>query len=80
MTLSDIKEYGEQYGIITFNEALQAMLALMQNCAKSDDNESAHYEADRALVTVIELLATDDNRELINAIIAAYHEVGKWYA
>lgn len=44
------------------------------------DYEIAHSDADSLLCEALFVLATDENRTTIQAIIDAFNKVGKWYA
>jgi hypothetical protein len=57
-----------------------AILAELEGLNRVTDKEEAHVRADDLLIELLTLLRTPKTKELIEGVIAAYNQIGKWYA
>lgn len=64
--------------LITLESILTELQAISAN--KNHDFEVTHDTADALLCDVVKLITPKDKYPIVNQILAAYHNVGKWYA
>ena len=61
-------------------ERLNELKEKMQEAARNRDKEEAHGVADDLLCEVVSALAGKAEHDIVQAILTAYGEVGKFYA
>lgn len=59
---------------------ISGLLQQMQQASRNADTEGAHGQADWLLVKALQVLATDDTRADIEAMIQIWDDMDKWYA
>lgn len=58
---------------------MDELIETMRYHEHNGDPEDAHGIADTTLLDALRLLATDENREQVEALIEAWNRVPKWY-
>ena len=73
--MTDFDDLGQKWLCVQ----LLGILEKMKTEAQNGDLEVAHSNADYLLLETIGILETEQTRDVIDQIVKAWLEVGKWY-